>query len=134
MSNGYAYGDSSTAMSNGYTAGDFSTAMGGGLALGYNSTAINSGTANGILSMAVGLNTTANGLSQIVVGHGNIPQGDSNNPLPDDDLFIIGNGGPRFYSNVWEFMPSNAFVIKENGNMWVGGDSTLTEILGHTHH
>jgi hypothetical protein len=117
MSNGSAYGFCSTAMSYATSNGDYSTAMGGG-------------TANGAHSTAVGPNTTANGLFQIVVGHGNIPQGDNNNPLPDDDLFIIGNGGPRSVSNMGNFSPSNAFIIKENGNMWVGGDSTLTGKVG----
>ncbi len=144
MSNGWSGGDRSTAMSNGYADGDYSIAMGGGYAMGSYSiamsegetrttsthaTAINRGFATGSFSTAIGPATVAQGFGQIVIGQNNIGQGDPDHRGPTDDLFIVGNGD--YDSSTWFGVgfpyanPSNAFVVKWNGDTWVGGALTV---------
>lgn len=120
MSGGSATGWYSTAMSSGSAEGYGATAMSGGWASGDGSTAMSGGMALGTGSTAIGADTTASGLYQVVIGHNNISQGAGGDPLPTDDLFIIGNG--LYNVNERIDTPSNAFVVRENGNVRVAGD------------
>lgn len=105
-----ASGYASTALGYANAVGHYSTAMGySSHAFGAYSTAMGNSTAGGYASTSMGLGTSAQGAFQVVVGRYNIIQGDPLYWIPEDDLFTVGNGDDA--GN-----PSNAFVVKKNGN------------------
>ncbi|MEM9445229.1 MAG: hypothetical protein AAGA18_07725 [Verrucomicrobiota bacterium] len=93
---------------------------------GFNNNASNTfATAYGFSNIAGGLASTtygefvsAQGYAQFAMGRHNIPQGDPNVWVDTDDLLIIGNGTDS--AN-----PSNAFVVRKNGDTEVGKDLAL---------
>lgn len=90
-------------------------------------------TASGQLSSAAGFMTVAQGYNQFVVGRNNIPQGDPNNWVPTDDLFVVGNGLGDPWHSGRTF--SNAFVVKKNGDTSVNGNAAISggaTIVGQT--
>jgi hypothetical protein len=126
----YSYGAFSAAVNTGdamayasfaageaYASGSVSAAFGAAGAYGAFSTAFGFANASGVASSASG-RTTAIGKFQTTVGVANIVEGDtdSNNstvPIPNSALFIVGNGTTT---------PSNAFVVRMNGNAEVKGN------------
>lgn len=91
-----------------------SAAVGGrrNTAGGVNSVTIggNSNAISGINAAIIGgHHSISQGYSQVVMGHNNVAQGTTESSLPTDDAFIIGNGS--------ENAPSNAFVVKWNGDI-----------------
>ena len=121
MSLATASGDYSTAMSCGTTYGYWSTAMSLGTASGDFSTAMSWATANGLASTAMGFGIQAQGMGQVVVGTNNVPQGDLRSWLPADDLFVVGNGSVDD-SYLVLGPPSNALVVRKNGDTRVAGN------------
>ena len=116
-----ASGMNSTAMGVANSAGGMcSTAMGiSTTANGMYSTAMGAvTTANGMYSTAMGCYTTAQTMCSVVLGQYNVLQGDAWQWVPTDDLFVIGNGTDA--DN-----PSNAFVVKKNGDTIVSGAATV---------
>lgn len=134
-----AIGNQSTASANGAIAtGHCSNAVGGdsnasgpfSTAIGLFSTA--SGywsAAGGDYSTAAGPYTIAAGYGQFVVGRYNNPQGDSCNWVPTDELFTVGNGYEVQDENGWSYVPSNAFVVKKNGDTAVNGNFTVSGVI-----
>ena len=119
-----ANGNASTAMGGAYANGNLSTAMGAGAAYSDYATAMGAWSeAVGYASTAMGLQTTAQGRSQFVAGQYNLPQylspqmGNPSAWVLTDELFTIGNGIDYFH-------PSNAFVVKKNGDTAVSGKLT----------
>ena len=131
-------GDSSVAIGNSTTNGNSSVAIGWGFGDGASSNAIGTGceswgaassaigsynTSLGDGSMALGYSTTAESMSQTVVGQFNILKLTYPKigyiPMehvwsPDDELFTVGNGTDKFHS-------SNALVVKKSGETTVYG-------------
>lgn len=99
-----------------FASGDYSATLGaystasnlGSIALGYDSTA------SGYHATTAGANTVAQGSYQLVAGRFNVPQGDATSWVATDDLVQIGNGTDDTHR-------SNAFTIKKNGDVIVGG-------------
>jgi hypothetical protein len=124
------YGSYSTAIGSHANANaGWSTALGNeSYANAGNSSALGYGsTANGNYSVAVG-RTTAQAMSQMVVGQYNILQGTTDSWIATDDLFIVGNGTAANAR-------SNAFVVKKNGNTQVNGDTFMAgklEVAGRS--
>jgi hypothetical protein len=124
-----AMAEGATAMSNGWAGGPYSIATSYASAYGTASTAMTLGDARADYSTAIGRFTSTNEPGQVVVGYGN--------ETVAGGLFVVGNGTvdftQAFGSYEWiygGYNASNAFVIYKNGNMWVGGDSTLTGKVG----
>lgn len=92
-----------------HASGPGSAAFGSSRASGAISAAFGYARASGEVSAAFGFDTHAQGYSQFVIGQYNIPQGDPDEWIATDDLFIVGNGGPGE-------APSNALTVKKNGN------------------
>ncbi len=136
---------------NAMASGQFSTARGiGSKAFGANSTASGNSSQSdgvrsvasgpfsrsvGVESIAAGHKTVSQGMGQFVVGRFNIPQGHSSQWIPEDDLFVVGNGSVPLMSGTSVqkdssgntlYQPSNAFVVKKNGNTVVHGSLTLS--------
>lgn len=91
----------------------------GSLSLGaYNNT-------SGDYSQALGYAVAAQSYAQTVIGQYNVipPQLDSNNWVPTDELFTIGNGTSQA-------APSNAMVVKKNGDTQINGKLTLSGSSG----
>ncbi|HEX5177162.1 MAG TPA: hypothetical protein VFV83_09050 [Chthoniobacteraceae bacterium] len=103
-----------------YASGAVATAMGNGTrAEGTASLATGAQTeAAGDYSSAFGFETMARGFAQVVIGRNNIAQGDAKNWVETDDLFIVGNGSSAA-------APSNAMVVKKNGDTVVSGSLTV---------
>jgi hypothetical protein len=128
---GYASagGEGATAMGAASAGGNYSTAMGIASANGEYSTAMGQTTAEGAYSTAAGLDTTARAYASTALGRYNVAQGDPNNWVATDDLFVVGNGSDTANR-------SNALVVKKNGNLsvsgqlTVGGQQVLTTIAG----
>ena len=126
-----ARGIGSTALGNGSTAsGSFSQAEGArSVASGPFSLSV------GVESIAAGYQTVSLGMGQFVVGRFNVPQGHSSQWIPEDDLFVVGNGSVPLMSGTSVqkdsagntlYQPSNAFVVKKNGNTVVYGNLTVS--------
>ncbi|MGC3991661.1 MAG: hypothetical protein QM796_18620 [Chthoniobacteraceae bacterium] len=86
--------------------------------------------ANGDYSTAIGNNATSTAAYSTVIGQYNIQRGNSHTWVDTDDLFVVGNGKPQVdasgnpvYGNngLPVGNPSNAFVVKKNGDATVGG-------------
>jgi hypothetical protein len=78
----------------------------------------NNASASGLNSAAFGLGTKAQGYNQFVVGQYNTPLGTGGvNVNANDPLFIVGNGSSAV-------APSNAFVVKRNGDTTISGKLT----------
>jgi len=75
----------------------------------------------GYWSGAGGPATTAQGMSQFVVGQNNIPQGTGTSWVATDDLFIVGNGPATINAALVRGTSSNAFAVKKNGETSVFG-------------
>jgi hypothetical protein len=125
-----ASGNQSTAMGQSTTAsGDYSTAMGnsttangiGSITMGQSTTAGGDQstamgyftTASGTASTAMGDYTTAQPYASLAIGQYNVVNGDSNNWVATEPLFIIGNGTD-------EANRSNALTVLKNGNVGIG--------------
>jgi hypothetical protein len=103
-----------------YAGGGAATALGNGArANGGASLATGAQTeASGDYASSFGLETIAQGFAQVVIGRNNIAQGDAKNWIDTDDLFIVGNGASAA-------APSNAMVVKKNGDTVVSGSLTV---------
>lgn len=80
--------------------------------------------ASGAYSTAMGNASTAQGYNQVVIGRYNTPQGSGNAWVATDDLFTIGNGSGTA-------TPSDAFVVKKNGDTTVSGALTISGTTGN---
>ena len=92
--------------------------------LGVSSFAAGSDTkASGVGAVAFGIGTSAPSYGEVAIGSYNTTYtpGSATAPDTNDRAFVIGNGTSA--------TPSNAFIIKKNGNMTVGGSLT---VLGAT--
>jgi hypothetical protein len=98
-------------MSGGYATAEFATAMSGG-------------SSSGSYSTAIGPYTTATDYAQVVVGQNNMPNG-------TDELFVVGNGEVDTSSGM-PGTPSNAFVVKRNGDVTVSNTLTAQAIVVKT--
>jgi hypothetical protein len=103
-----------------HASGIVSTAMGEySTSSGYASTAMGSrSTASGDYATATGYGTEAQGYGQFTTGRYNIVQGSADTWVGTDDLFIVGNGT--------DTVPSNALVIKKNGDAKLSGNFEVT--------
>ncbi len=133
----YANGDSSVAMGTGYTTAGATNSIcagNGACASGSSSFSFGVGTsssgvaaislggyavAQGDYSLALGYTTVAKSYIQTVIGRYNIWQGNGTSWVPTDDLFTIGNGTSLQ-------SPSDAFVVKKNGDTNVFGKLTVS--------
>ena len=136
-----ATGRNSVAMGKTDATGTYSVAMGkDAAAKGFASTAMGSQTiANGDESTAMGLSTIANGnwstamgegtiaqpYGSLAIGRNNITSGTTNEWVPEEPLFIIGNGTA-------DSSRSNALTVIKNGNVGIGtAEPTATlEVAG----
>ena len=123
----YAGGDRSTALGCvTYAGGEACIAAGvhtyawgiGSLSLGaYNNT-------SGDYSQALGYAVAAQSYAQTVIGQYNvIPQFNSTQWVPTEELFTIGNGTSQA-------TPSNAMVVKKNGDTQINGKLTVSGSSG----
>jgi hypothetical protein len=119
INGGYAEGDNSVAIIAGWSSGYGSVAVLGSVAEGDYSLAMAQGWTTGYSAIALGEGAKAQAMNQVVVGTYNVAQGNGSSVVPTDDLFIVGNGT---YTT-----PSNAFVVKKNGNTKVSGN---LEVVG----
>jgi hypothetical protein len=111
-----ASGSNALALGSGVLASGINSIALGGYTIASNNYSIAMGfttTASGELSTAIGDRTVAQGYAQFVVGRVNTPQGNASTWVSTDDLFIVGNGTTG--------SPSNAFVVKKNGDTTVNG-------------
>lgn len=74
-------------------------------------------------STSAGYSTTAAGYAQFVIGQSNVPQGNPDEWVPNDALFIIGNGQQfdEAGNEVSNPFTSNALTLLKNANMRTGG-------------
>jgi len=113
-SNSMAYGNAAEAYASYSTAGGVRS-----LAYGAYSTTLGPySITNGDFSISAGFTTTTAGYCQFVIGQWNNPQGDPNNWYATDDLFQIGNGVDGDH-------PSNALVVKKNGDTRINGNTMI---------
>jgi hypothetical protein len=95
-----------------------------------------------LYSTAAGNFSTAQGVGQFVVGQFNIPQGNPTVWSGTDDLFTVGNGSgygnwsqnPTTYGPLFQAIatnPSNAFVVKKNGDTIVSGGLIVSGTTGY---
>ena len=85
-------------------------------------------TATGDAATAFGDHSIAQAYGSMVVGRFNVTQGNATTWVPADDLFVVGNGGSSA-------APSNAFVVKKNGDTSISGNVTIagtTTITGRS--
>lgn len=101
--------------------GDWSAAIGtASVASGLGSSSLGYGAAaTGWHSTAGGSRSQAAGYNQFTVGRYNVLQGDADEWISTDDLFIVGNG-------MAPSTRSNAFVVKKNGDTTIYGKLEVT--------
>lgn len=96
--------------------GDYSHASGN-----YATTLSNSSVASGDYAVAIG-RTEAASLYQTTIGAFGVAGGNPHNWVATDALFTVGNGQSAA-------TPSNAFVVKKNGDATVAGTLTVSNKL-----
>jgi hypothetical protein len=133
VNTGDATAYASFAAGEGNAYGSVSTAFGASWASGAYSTAFGFANAPGVGSSASG-RTTAIGKFQTTVGVANVAEGDTNsdyNTVPSltSALFIVGNGQLATAQNNWKVTPSNAFVVRKNGNAEVKGNLQASGVI-----
>lgn len=115
MSWGNALGNDSFAASSGYAEGDSSTAINQGVTMGGYSFAVG-GVAEGYFSIAAGYGTFSKAAYSFVVGRYNAVEGDSNDWIESEPLFVVGNGTGNS-SDPPEVENRNALTVYKNGNI-----------------
>jgi hypothetical protein len=133
LNTGEAMAYASFAAGEAYASGSVSAAFGAAWAFGAYSSAFGFSSASGAASSAFG-RTTAVGKFQTTVGVANVAEGDTDSdtstaPISGSALFIVGNGELATAQNNWQSTPSNAFVVRKNGNAEVKGNLTVGGVI-----